>query len=615
MNESSGRADSLSKTSSKRDARIADPGLSWIGKSSIRVAGQVMSHAFTANAAQSPTPRTGWAGFRENWRFDLLSGFLVFLIALPLCLAIAKASMAPPIAGLWTAVIGGLVTVFLSNSELTIKGPAAGMIVIVAECVTEFSHHAPAGLSEHDALFAGYRLALGIGVASGFIQVVFGLLRFGKLSDFFPLAAVHGMLASIGVIIIAKQAYVALGVDAPKDLTPLGLLLQLPRSLPGLNPEIALIGLISLVILFGLPWIPGRLARRIPGPMLALLVAIPLGRYFDLEHQHSYLFPNAFFGSGDPTVYSVGPRFLVDMPEVLANPASAFALPDFSGVLTLTGLKFLLMFSLVGSLESLLSAQAIDLLDPWRRKTNFDRDLLAVGVANMMAASIGGLPMISEIVRSSANIANGGRTRWANFFHGACVLGFTLMLPNLIHQIPTAALAAMLIYTGFRLASPREFVATYRVGSEQLVVFLTTMLVTLTTDLLLGIAAGVVVKFVLHLFHGVSLRGAIRPIVRVEELPHGTTLVEVEESAMFTNWIGLRSRLEPLARNGGEVVVDLSRTRLVDHTVMGKLTDLAREFASAGTQLRIVGLDGHRAASNHPQASRRRKQPGQEPTT
>ncbi|MBX7105604.1 MAG: SulP family inorganic anion transporter, partial [Gemmataceae bacterium] len=378
-----------------------------------------MSHteSMPDNVAREPLEH-GWGSVLKSWRFDLISGFLVFLIALPLCLAIAKASSFPPIAGLMTAVVGGMVTVFISDSELTIKGPAAGLIVIVAECVASFAHEFGAGLPEHEAMMIGYRMALGVGVASGILQALFGLARLGKISDFFPRAAVHGMLASIGIIIFSKQAYVVMGVDAPKDTTPLGLLLAMPAHVTKLNPEIALIGFVSLVILFGMPLLKWKWAKMIPSPMLVLLVALPMGRFFDLEHEHTYLFSNGFFSEGAGR-FAVGPRFLVDMPEVLSNPSSAFAFPDFHGLFTLTGLKFLAMFAIVGSLESLLSAEAIDMLDPWRRKTNFNRDLLGIGAANTLAASLGGLPMISEIVRSSANINNGARTRGANFFHAA----------------------------------------------------------------------------------------------------------------------------------------------------------------------------------------------------
>ena len=214
--------------------------------------------------------------------------------------------------------------------------------------------------------------------------------------------------------------------------------------------------------------------------MVVLLVAVPLAAYLNFGHEHTY----AFSGRD----YSVGPEFLVNVP---ANLFDAITFPDFSGVATGTGVKYIIMFALIGSLESLLSAKAVEQIDPWHRKTNHDRDLLAVGVGNTLAALVGGLPMISEIVRSKANIDNGARTRFANLFHGVFLLLFVALVPAWIHQIPLAALAAMLVFTGFRLASPQAFVHMYHVGREQLVIFVATIIGVLATDLLVGIAIGI----------------------------------------------------------------------------------------------------------------------------
>lgn len=556
--------------------------------------------------ASTGVPSPSIDDLRRHWRADILSGFLVFLIAMPLCLAIARASGFPPVAGIWTAVIGAVACTLLSNSEMTIKGPAAGLIVIVAGAVLEFGKEFGAGLSDHDKAMLGYRMALGVGVVAGIIQILFGLFRAGKLGDFFPLSAVHGLLASIGIIIIAKQAYLVFGIDAPKDAGPLELIAKLPGSLETLNPEIAGIGLLSLLILFGLPWIPIKKIRRIPGPMLVVLAAIPLGIAFDLEHRHSYLFPDHFFDTEHYREYEVGPRFLVDMPEVLAQPGKAFALPDFRGVFTLIGLQYIILFSLIGSLESLLSAKAIDLIDPYRRKTNLDRDLTAVGFANTVSSAIGGLPMISEIVRSKANIDNGARTRWSNFFHGVFLLAFVLLLPNLIHRIPLAALGAMLVYTGFRLASPHEFVRTYKIGLAQMVIFLTTIAVTLATDLLIGIFSGVAVKFVLQWCAGVQFRHTFRPVLLIERFEASATRIRVRSAAVFSSWLSLKRSIQKEAETS-DVVLDLSESCLIDHTVMEKLHELERDMSISGRILKVVGLDEHRPVSKHPKAARKKR--------
>jgi MFS superfamily sulfate permease-like transporter len=338
-----------------------------------------------------------------------------------------------------------------------------------------------------------------------------------------------------------------------------------------------------------------------------LVVAVALGLYFELEEVHTYLFPSSFFDSDNPAVFDVGPQFLVSMPEVLKDPASAFAFPDFRGLTTLVGMEYLVLFSLIGSLESLLSAKAIELLDPWKRKTDHNRDLIAIGVANTISALVGGLPMISEIVRSSANINNGARTRMANFFHGLFLLAFVILVPNLIHEIPLAALGAMLVYTGFRLASPREFVRTFKVGVEQFIVFVSTIVATLATDLLIGIAVGVVMELVLHLRHGVPFRRLFSSDIEILPVNERTVVVIVKNAAVFSNWLGLRHTILVEGEGRDEVIVDLSDTCYVDHSVMEKLHELEHAFAGVGKTLSVKGLESHVPASDHPQAARKRQ--------
>lgn len=528
-----------------------------------------------------PAPALPTASLDHHWKSDLISGFFVSLIALPLCLGIAMASGYPPIAGVFTAILGGLICPLLSDSQMTIKGPAAGLIVIVVGAVTELGN---------GDMARGYQLALGVGVVAGIIQIGFGLLRTGVLGEFFPSSAVHGMLAAIGVIIFGKQIHTVLGVT-PQAKSPLKLLLEIPHSLIHLHPAIALIGVLSLLILAVWPLLRFSWTKRVPAPLVVLALAIPLGYVFHLEQPHLL----QLWGHS----HDLGPKFLVDVP---ANPLTAIQFPDFSAVLTGTGIKYLVMFSLVGTLESLLSAKAVDGLDRFQRRTHLDRDIIAVGVANTLASLIGGLPMISEIVRSSANVNYGGKTRWANFVHGACLLGFIAIMPAVIHRIPLAALGAMLVYTGCRLASPKEFLHTWRVGAEQLSIFLVTLLGVLAIDLLVGIALGIILKFAIHLFRGASFRSLFKPQVEVNR-EEGVALVTVQQAAIFSNWIPLRRLLMSLDQFP-KVVVDLSKTTLVDHTVMEKLHTMQRDYGRQERVLEIQGLESHRAVSEHPTAAR-----------
>lgn len=519
---------------------------------------------------------------------DILSGFLVFLIALPLCLGISMASGFPPVAGILTAVIGGLVATWFGSARLTIKGPAAGLIVIALGAVTDLGH---------GDLALGYRRALAVGVVAAVVQIVFALVKAGRLGEVFPTHVVHGMLAAIGVIIVSKQAHIMLGV-APHSKSPLGLLAELPRSIAHLNPEIALVGVLSLGLLFGHLALSQKIAwlKKVPAQLVVLLIAIPLGRFFDLEHPHTYTL------SVTHQAYAIGPGFLVNLP---ASIVSSLGRPDFSGAFTGDFLKYVVMFALVGSLESLLSARAVDVLDPQRRRSDLDKDLLATGVGNLASSVLGGLPMISEIVRSSANIGYGARTKMSNFFHGVFLLAFVLLAPGLIHRIPLATLAAMLVFTGVRLASPKEFAHAFKVGPEQLVVFLTTLIVTLATDLLLGVGAGILTKIILQVAMGVRPMDLGQPQIETAT-EQETPVLHVRGAATFLGLPSLLRGLRALS-HAKSAVVELTHTAFVDHTTMERLHEIAGEWRREGRTLELRGLDQHRGLSAHPLAARRKR--------
>jgi MFS superfamily sulfate permease-like transporter len=544
-----------------------------------------MSHSPPDASLPFPTS-TNW---KSRLQADATAGFLVFLIALPLCLAIANASCFPPVAGVITAIIGGLITPWISNSQLTIKGPAAGLIVIVAGCALAF------GWVPNDpaAQWNAYRCTLAVAVAAGVIQIVLAICKMGIISEVFPTTVVHGMLAAIGVIIIAKQAHIMLGA-APTAKEPFHLLAEIPHSLMhGMNPAIATIGLSCLALLFVWPYIKIPYLSRVPGPLMVVILSVGLAYYFQLDRPHGY--------SVAGHDYQVNDKFLVAVPGSLLG---AVAFPDFSQLFTSTGAFWVVMFCLIGSLESVLSAKAVDLLDTEKRKTNFDRDLLAVGVANTVAAFLGGLPMISEIVRSRANFDNGAKSKLANMFHGLFLLGFLALVPSLIHRIPLAALAAMLVYTGFRLASPKEFMHTLQLGIDQLVVFIATIVGVLATDLLIGILIGTCTELGLHLIRGISFRSIVSPRTEVEHGEDGI-VVRAIDSLVFTTWIWLKHKLHSVEA-GKNVTIDLSAARVVDHTVLAKLEELKKDWSIEGRSLAICGLESHRGMSTHPLSCHRK---------
>lgn len=536
-------------------------------------------------------PKTGLAGLAKNWRADMLSGFLVFLIALPLCLGIAMASNFPPQAGIITAIIGGILVSRINGSFVTINGPAAGLIVVIFDSVQT--------LGKGDAM-AGYKLTLAAIVCASVAQTLMGYFKAGKLSAFFPSSVVHGMLAAIGIIIMSKQIHTLLGVkpDAQTLFQTIG---QIPHSLMEMNPEVAMIGGLGLLILMVWSFLKNRYLKMIPGPLVVVLMGLALGQYYDLDHEHVYMFLH-----DDPILphheFTVGPRFLVAIPE---NFMAGFAFPDFSLIGNLEFWQQVLAICLVGSLESLLSAAAVDKLDRYKRYSDLNRDLTAVGIGNFITGMVGGLPMIAEIVRSSANVNNDGRTGWANFFHGAFLLLFVTLFPRLIHEIPLASLAALLVFTGYKLASPREFLKTMEIGFEQLVVFVTTIIGVLATDLLIGVAIGIVSEFVVHLLRSVRWEEVLKLYFNVRETEPGTFHIAIDGAAFFANFLSLKSELSALPE-GKKLIFDLSEAETIDHTVMEFIHDFSEDYQRKGGQCEISGLELHVSSSNHPLAARKR---------
>lgn len=517
-------------------------------------------------------PKDGWTGFKENIANDSTAGFVVFLLAMPLSLGIAKASEFPPIMGLVTAIIGGVLVSLLAGSKLTIKGPAAGLIVVVAGSVTDFG----GGIE-------GWKLALGAMVVAGIIQILFGVFKLGGLVDLFPLSAIHGMLAAIGLIIIIKHIPVLMTVNPElyRGLSIFEMIISIPRFFVNLDPQGTLVGIGSLAILLSWPFLPAGLLKKIPAPLMVLLFAIPIGLYLNFSTDEA---PYALLKVGN----------LMDSLTLNAS---------FEGFAQ-TGIfiKYVVMFALVGTLESLLTVKAIDLIDPFKRKSNNNKDLIAIGVGNTIAAFLGGLPMISEVARSSANVSNGAKTRWANFFHGFFILVFVLVATPLIEMIPNAALAAMLITVGIKLAHPKEFIHTFKIGKDQFAIFLTTIVVTLLEDLLLGIGAGILVKIIIHMANGVSFPSFFKVPLKVSE-DKGSYFIEMKKAAIFSNFLPLKSALEKIPE-GKEIVLDLNDTKLVDHSVMETLHLFQEHYEETGGTFKVVGLENHRPFSDHPLAGR-----------
>jgi len=518
-----------------------------------------------------------------NWRKEISAGFILFLIALPLSVGIAIASGAPPSAGIIAAVIGGILGSIFSGGHVMINGPAAGLSVILLAAIQD--------LGQGNGLL-GFRFALAATVVAGGLQVLFGFLGVGSLGLAFPSAAIHGLLAAIGAIIMAKQFHVLMGVT-PSGKTIVSLIGEVPHSIMNMNPAIALIGLGSLALLVGLTLTRLRTLKAIPAPLAAVAFGVGAGFLFDLHHSHKVMLLNHAF--------DLSPSFLLTVPQTLAN---FIILPDFSQVLSAGSIQAIITIALVASIESTLSAHAVDTLDPRRRKTNFNSDLVGKGFCNMICGAIGGLPIITEIVRSSANVANGATTRWSNFFHGAFILFFVALFPLVLHDIPLAALAAILLVVGFRLAHPRTFRHMWHMGWDQFVVFAITFTVCLMTDILVGVLVGFALELMLNAVRTQRLQELFRLRANVKD-DGDSALISVKGPAVFSNFLALKRKIDAYV-GSMNVKVDLRSARLVDHTVMEHLKRYLDESADKVYDFDIVFSRIHRPVAAHPLAGRLR---------
>ncbi|MCE2958237.1 MAG: SulP family inorganic anion transporter [Bacteroidota bacterium] len=521
-------------------------------------------------------PNDGLQGLKQNWSTDALSGFLVFLLALPLSLGIAKASGFPASAGVLTAIVGGLVVSFFAGSPLTIKGPAAGLITVCSGAISDLG-----SINPNEA--NGLQLACGAVFIMSLLQIALGYFKFGSLSDFFPPSAVHGMLAAIGLIIFSKQIHVLLGIDPSllKDLTTVELFTLIPYSFTHADSRVTLVGLISLAIIFGMPLVNNTHAKKIPPPLAVLVVTIPMALIMDFKHTE--------------------PAF--DLVQIGPFWTSFSFYPSFAAIGKFVFWKYVAMFLLINSLETLLTVKAIDGLDRFRRESDTNKDLSAVGIGNAVASILGGLPMISEVARSSANVNFGARTKWSNFFHGLFLLIAMLILIPAIEMIPNSALAALLISVGYKLASPREFYKSYKIGVEQLLIFVVTIIATIATDLLVGIGVGVAVKLAFHVLNGAPLRSLFKP--RYELVSNETEcLVDIKDAAIFSNLVGYKKLFKRL-ENGRKVVFNFSDARIVDHSFMEQFHLFEERCLEKGGLVVAHGFDHFRFMSNHPLATRK----------
>lgn len=523
---------------------------------------------------------------------DFLASLVVFMVALPLCIGIAQACGLPPEAGIVTGIVGGMVVGFFAGSPLQVSGPAAGLIVLVVQFLDDAKAHA-AGAP------AAVLLGLAIGLA-GLIQLTAGALRLGQWFRAVSPAVVEGMLAGIGATIVAKQFHEMVDDTAPKKV--IDGLLTIPQALwKAFDPpagasanhtEAAVIGLLAILILaLWKPLAPRRL-KIVPAAVVAVLAAVLVNEF------------------GRPVFEALGARIGpavdehggigVERVQISARLTDSVRLLGWPGweILTL-GLvwKGAVTFALIASAETLLCAVAVDTKHTGPR-TNFDRELLAQGAGNTICGMIGALPMTGVIVRSAANVEAGARTRRSAILHGVWLLLFVTLFPGLLSRIPAAALAAVLVYTGWKLLNLPGLQALWRESKSEALIFVLTAGTIVGADLLAGVVLGVVLSALKLLVRFSHLR-----VARTDEPEHNRVHLHLEGAATFLRLPLLAEALEAVPR-GSELHVHLDRLQLVDHAVLHLLLTFQKQYEATGGAMHVDWDGLHARFRGEPEAPR-----------
>jgi carbonic anhydrase/SulP family sulfate permease len=496
---------------------------------------------------------------------DLVAGLVVFLVAIPLCLGIALASGAPIISGVISGIIGGIVVGALSGSHVSVSGPAAGLAAIVMAQIQ--------GLGSFEAFLLAVLIA-------GGIQVAAGALRGGVLANYFPNNVIKGLLVAIGVLLILKQIPHLVGYDSDYegDLSfwnPDGssTLTDLAEAAKAFVPGAMLVGITCLALLMAWERTPLK-KLKVPASLVAVLVGVAISEAFRLT------------GSA----WAIEQSHLVSVPMVGSEGmgwGDLVTFPDFSRIVDPAVLLAGVTLAVVASLETLLNLEATDKLDPLRRTSPPNRELVAQGVGNMLAGTLGGLPMTSVIVRSSVNAQNGARTRRSAIFHGVLLLGCLLLIPGALNRIPLAALAAVLLATGFKLASPKVFRQMWDEGFKQFLPFFVTVVAIVATDLLVGVMIGLATSVLFILLSNV--RRGFR-IIREDHVGGLVHRIELATQASFLNRAQLATTLGEFKR-GDQVAIDARTTDYIDPDIVSMIKEFVNETAPArGVSVSLHGF-------------------------
>ncbi len=499
----------------------------------------------------------------KYFKADVLAGMVVFLVALPLCLGIAVASGAPPFAGIITGVIGGIAVGYLSNSNVSVSGPAAGLIAIILVAITDL----------------GYQTFLSAVIIAGAIQLILGLAKAGGISSYFPTSVIEGMLVAIGIIIIKKELPHAIGYDVEHEgdfysyqliEADKGFFSELIHAFNFAHAGAVVVALVSIAIIVAFNKVPAlKKIKAIPGALVAVIAGILLNEIFkavvpawEIKDEHLVLLPTA---------------------SSLSEFFGQFTFPDTAGFLNPKAWVVGITIAIVASIETLLCLEAGDKMDPLKRFSSANTELKAQGIGNMIAGFLGGLPMTSVIVRTSANVNAGAKTKLAAITHGVFLLVSVLAIPALLNKIPMATLAAILIMIGLKLASIKTFKHMWHNGMQQFVPFIITVVAVVFTDLLKGVGIGLVVSIYFILKGNMKLAYFFKK----EKHVNGEVIqIDLAQEVSFLNKAAIKQTLAHLPAQS-KVVIDAANTVYIDHDVL----ELIKDFMNFGSKDKKIAVE------------------------
>ena len=497
---------------------------------------------------------------------DAKSGLVVFLVALPLCLGIAIASGAPPLAGIITGIIGGIVVGLLSNSNVSVSGPAAGLIAIVL-------------LAINDLGFEAFILSV---ILAGLFQIILGFAKAGNISNYFPSGVIDGMLTGIGIIIIKKELPHAIGYDKEHEgdffnynllnKEDSGFFNELINAFNYSHLGIIITTLICLSILIAFNQVASlKKIKAVPGALVVVVVSIALNEIYRMAV----------------------PDFLIKDEHLVSLPVASsfnefiaqFSTPDFSAITNLNVWVTAVTIAAVASIETLLCIEAGDKMDPHKRYTSANKELKAQGIGNILTGLLGGLPLTSVIVRTTANITSGAKTKLSAVIHGVLLLIAVILIPSSLNKIPMAALAAILLMIGYKLASPQVFKRMYSIGKFQFIPFIVTVIGVVGTDLLKGVGMGLIMSILFILTGNLK----IAYFFRKEKHNDGEVIkINLAQEVSFLNKAAIKQTLAHLPENS-RVIISAHDTVYIDYDVL----ELIRDFSEHGCKNKNIFVELH----------------------